>query len=196
MAAYNATRPVPIVATTEYQAVAAARTAAGLPSFAATAPYEYIFTGAIYLNKYNAMKLTATDTFKYTPAPVCTTSATCLVLLTQQRQGTSGGLVTSTPGQAISAYVESKAIQELFDADYGRMNATLGVELPFTSVNNQTTVPSLCRSRNGDHCAGRDAVLEDHAQRCGLPPGAFPFVERPGHQPRGLGRHDQATTTR
>jgi|GEM_PF-266079 len=141
MAAYNATRPVPIVATTEYQAVAAARTAAGLPSFAATAPYEHIFTGAIYLNKYNAMKLTATDTFKYTPAPVCTTSATCLVLLTQQRQGTSGGLVTSTPGQAISAYVESKAIQELFDADYGRMNATLGVELPFTSVNNQTTVP-------------------------------------------------------
>jgi FtsP/CotA-like multicopper oxidase with cupredoxin domain len=34
-----------------------------------------------------------------------------------------------------------KAIQELFELDYGRMNATLGVELPFTNGNNQTTVP-------------------------------------------------------
>jgi FtsP/CotA-like multicopper oxidase with cupredoxin domain len=34
-----------------------------------------------------------------------------------------------------------KAIQELFETNYGRMNATLGVELPFTNSNNQTTVP-------------------------------------------------------
>src|SRR5512141_525328 len=34
-----------------------------------------------------------------------------------------------------------KAIQELFDADYGRMNATLGVEMPLTNFLNQTTVP-------------------------------------------------------
>ncbi len=34
-----------------------------------------------------------------------------------------------------------KAIQELFTLDYGRMNATLGVELPFTNFNNQTTIP-------------------------------------------------------
>jgi FtsP/CotA-like multicopper oxidase with cupredoxin domain len=33
-----------------------------------------------------------------------------------------------------------KAIQELFDP-YGRMNATLGVELPFTTANIQTTLP-------------------------------------------------------
>jgi len=33
-----------------------------------------------------------------------------------------------------------KAIQELFDP-YGRMNATLGVELPFTSSQTQTTLP-------------------------------------------------------
>jgi FtsP/CotA-like multicopper oxidase with cupredoxin domain len=37
--------------------------------------------------------------------------------------------------------LEAKAIQELFELDYGRMNATLGVELPFTNSNNQTTVP-------------------------------------------------------
>jgi FtsP/CotA-like multicopper oxidase with cupredoxin domain len=34
----------------------------------------------------------------------------------------------------------SKAIQELWDM-YGRMNATLGVELPFTTNLNQTTIP-------------------------------------------------------
>jgi FtsP/CotA-like multicopper oxidase with cupredoxin domain len=34
-----------------------------------------------------------------------------------------------------------KAIQELFTLDYGRMNATLGVELPFTNFFVQTTIP-------------------------------------------------------
>jgi len=34
-----------------------------------------------------------------------------------------------------------KAIQELFTTDYGRMNATLGVELPNTSATIQTTIP-------------------------------------------------------
>ena len=34
-----------------------------------------------------------------------------------------------------------KAIQELFTLDYGRMNATLGVELPFTTAVIQTTIP-------------------------------------------------------
>ena len=35
----------------------------------------------------------------------------------------------------------NKAIQELFEPVYGRMNATLGVELPFTSATIQTTIP-------------------------------------------------------
>ncbi len=35
----------------------------------------------------------------------------------------------------------SKAIQELFEVNYGRMNATFGVELPFTNVTVQTTIP-------------------------------------------------------
>jgi FtsP/CotA-like multicopper oxidase with cupredoxin domain len=34
-----------------------------------------------------------------------------------------------------------KAIQELFDLDYGRMNATLATELPTVNFTNQTTVP-------------------------------------------------------
>ncbi|MCX5883754.1 MAG: multicopper oxidase domain-containing protein, partial [Deltaproteobacteria bacterium] len=37
--------------------------------------------------------------------------------------------------------LKPKAIQELFETNYGRMNATLGVELPFTNANNQTTIP-------------------------------------------------------
>lgn len=36
--------------------------------------------------------------------------------------------------------MQTKAIQELWDP-YGRMNATLGVELPFTNNNIQTTIP-------------------------------------------------------
>jgi FtsP/CotA-like multicopper oxidase with cupredoxin domain len=37
--------------------------------------------------------------------------------------------------------LQPKAIQELFETTYGRMNATLGVELPNTTGVNQTTVP-------------------------------------------------------
>jgi FtsP/CotA-like multicopper oxidase with cupredoxin domain len=43
-------------------------------------------------------------------------------------------------GVSVSMTPLSKAIQELFDP-YGRMNATLGVELPFTSALTQTTIP-------------------------------------------------------
>ena len=41
----------------------------------------------------------------------------------------------------ITIPLQPKAIQELFELDYGRMNATLGVELPFTNFNTQTTLP-------------------------------------------------------
>jgi hypothetical protein len=37
--------------------------------------------------------------------------------------------------------LQPKAIQELFDPDYGRMNALLGVEVPNTTGLNQTTIP-------------------------------------------------------
>ena len=44
-------------------------------------------------------------------------------------------------GSLITPYLEPKAIQELFELDYGRMNATLGVELARTNFNIQTTIP-------------------------------------------------------
>ena len=37
--------------------------------------------------------------------------------------------------------LKSKAIQELFDPIYGRMNAILGLEIPLTNFTNQTTIP-------------------------------------------------------
>jgi len=74
--------------------------------------------------------------------------------------GPYSATITDVPGQNLSAIqstsltftpigetssipilMKSKAIQELFETNYGRMNATLGVELPFTNANNQTTIP-------------------------------------------------------
>ncbi len=52
----------------------------------------------------------------------------------QPSQGRGGSAV-------IGQYLEPKAIQELWEMDYGRMNATLGVELPYTNINIQTTIP-------------------------------------------------------
>jgi len=45
---------------------------------------------------------------------------------------------SSTP---LTMGLKPKAIQELFEVEYGRMNATLGVELPNTSATTQTTIP-------------------------------------------------------
>jgi hypothetical protein len=57
----------------------------------------------------------------------------------------SGGGTPATPASAtVAAPVTQfapKAIQELFTLDYGRMNATFGVELPFTNFFTQTTIP-------------------------------------------------------
>ena len=136
LAAYVATQPKPVVPTPEYAPMG------GAMGFATTAPLEHIYTGSIYLNKYNALTFpAAADLFNYTPAPVCSTTATCLTALTNIRSGANSGMVQSKVGLPVSAYVESKAIQELFETDYGRMNATLGVELPFTNVTIQTTIP-------------------------------------------------------
>ncbi|MEI7833065.1 MAG: fibronectin type III domain-containing protein [bacterium] len=52
--------------------------------------------------------------------------------------------LTFTPiGSTTSVTIDmkSKAIQELFELDYGRMNSTLGTELPLTNFLTQTTIP-------------------------------------------------------
>ncbi|WP_197084191.1 multicopper oxidase domain-containing protein [Desulfovibrio sp. TomC] len=65
--------------------------------------------------------------------------------------------LTFTPkGSAIpvTIYFKSKAIQELFEVNYGRLNATLGVELPFTNGQNQTTIPLGYAEPTPDHVTG------------------------------------------
>jgi len=53
--------------------------------------------------------------------------------------GGSGAAATATLIKTMN--MESKAIQELFELNYGRMNATLGTELPLTNFFTQTTIP-------------------------------------------------------
>jgi FtsP/CotA-like multicopper oxidase with cupredoxin domain len=58
-------------------------------------------------------------------------------------QATASSTLSSnaTGGSTVRLDADPKAVQELFEMDYGRMNATLGVELPFTNSLNQTTLP-------------------------------------------------------
>ena len=65
-------------------------------------------------------------------------SAPTVTLVGGDGVGASATVLTSAT-QTVA--VQNKGIQELFDNDYGRMNATFSAELPFTSVLSQTTVP-------------------------------------------------------
>ena len=55
--------------------------------------------------------------------------------------GGGGTGAEATASVAVTMPLQPKAIQELFTLDYGRMNATLGVEIPSTNGTNQTTIP-------------------------------------------------------
>ena len=107
-------------------------------------------------------------------------------------------------GLASPVPLQPKAIQELFDTDYGRMNATLGAELPYTNITTQTTIPLmyidppteiLLPSAAGaplESPLRRHPALEGHAQRGGHPLHPLPPVRRAARQPGRLGRRDQA----
>jgi len=101
---------------------------------------------------FNAAPLTAAlpNLFKTTqPAPIVPESAYNTVYGASypntyvRIQDTSINFTPANPaGPALTNFpLQPKAIQELFELNYGRMNATLGVELPFTNGGNQTTVP-------------------------------------------------------
>lgn len=136
-ALHGATQPLPVIVQPRY--------AGAFPAAAnATETIARINTGSIYLGKYNGLTFKTPEAIKYTAVPqvtlangttsACTTPANCAANLKQ-------GQATAIAGATVTAYVESKAIQELFEPTYGRMNATLGVELPFTSSLTQTTIP-------------------------------------------------------
>lgn len=131
-ALHGATQPLPVIVQPRY--------AAAFPTAAnAAETIARINTGAIYLGKYNGLTFKTPEAITYTAVPqvagkACTTPANCAANL---RIGQSNALA----GATVTAYVESKAIIELFEPTYGRMNATLGVELPFTSSLTQTSIP-------------------------------------------------------
>jgi len=52
-----------------------------------------------------------------------------------------GGTGAKASAVGVNMDLQPKAIQELFDPNYGRMNATLGVEVPNTNIITQTTIP-------------------------------------------------------
>ncbi len=70
------------------------------------------------------------------PAPYTAADETYSLIQDTNLTFTPVGSVTP-----ITVEMKPKAIQELFEMDYGRMNSTLGVELPFTNSRNQTTIP-------------------------------------------------------
>ena len=55
--------------------------------------------------------------------------------------GGTGATAYANLTNTITYNLQPKAIQELFTVDYGRMNATLGVELPNSNATIQTTIP-------------------------------------------------------
>jgi FtsP/CotA-like multicopper oxidase with cupredoxin domain len=57
--------------------------------------------------------------------------------LTYQPFNGTGGFAAQTITQPII----NKAIHELFESDYGKMNSILAAEIPMTNFNNQTTIP-------------------------------------------------------
>jgi FtsP/CotA-like multicopper oxidase with cupredoxin domain len=69
--------------------------------------------------------------------------ATPTITLTRAPGDTTGtgavAIATTTATQTVN--IINKAIQELFDPVYGRMNATLAVELPFSTALVATTIP-------------------------------------------------------
>jgi FtsP/CotA-like multicopper oxidase with cupredoxin domain len=102
----------------------------------------------------------ATPTITIAPPPGPGTAATATatvvggaiseIMITDPGWGyTAPPLVTITDATGVNATATAnlglpyiwKAIHELFELNYGRMNAILGTELPFTNFNTQTTIP-------------------------------------------------------
>jgi FtsP/CotA-like multicopper oxidase with cupredoxin domain len=105
-----------------------ASTVASPGLFVATQPTT-IVPEAAYNSAYNA-------TFPNTYASIQATNLTFTPIapLTFDQSCTA-----TSPAQC--GVLDQKTIQELFTLDYGRMNATLGVELPLTNFLTQTTIP-------------------------------------------------------
>jgi FtsP/CotA-like multicopper oxidase with cupredoxin domain len=120
---------VPFSLATLRTAFASTSTTPGV--FAQTQPTTIVPEPA-YNSAYNA-------SFSPTYASIQSTSLTFTPIQNLTFDNSCGG-----NGQANSPQCDvmgQKTIQELFTLDYGRMNATLGTELPNVNFQNQTTIP-------------------------------------------------------
>ncbi len=108
-------------------------------AFASTATTQGLFTStqpttivpeAAYNSAYNA---TFPNTYASIQANTLTFTPIAPLIFDQPP------CAATAPAQC--AVLDQKAIQELFTLDYGRMNATLGTELPLTNFLTQTTLP-------------------------------------------------------
>jgi FtsP/CotA-like multicopper oxidase with cupredoxin domain len=114
-----------------------ATTAAGPGVFAATQP-SIVVPEPTYNSTYNSTFPSKymgihDNNMTFTPIAPLTFEA----LLTPEP---STCTTVPVPPAQCGSY-NQKTIQELFTLDYGRMNATLGTELPLTNFQNQTTIP-------------------------------------------------------
>ncbi|HET7831331.1 MAG TPA: choice-of-anchor D domain-containing protein [Gallionella sp.] len=116
-----------------------------------TAP-QVVFNGGVDLSPAGIAAGNAAATAVATVDPK-TRMVTGIQLISGGAGYTSAPLITFVGGGGMGATasvktsltqslpIYNKAIQELFEPIYGRMNATLGVEMPFTNNVNQTTIP-------------------------------------------------------
>ena len=123
---------------------------------------SFTFAGGANYSSAPAVAVAAPPSSNCTPASLCTTATATAALaprvvanvtVTNGGSGYTGAPTVAfdppqIPGSTATATVSApnvpllpKTIQELFTLDYGRMNATLGVELPFTNFLTQTTIP-------------------------------------------------------
>jgi FtsP/CotA-like multicopper oxidase with cupredoxin domain len=114
-----------------------ASTAAGPGLFASTQPTT-IVPEPNYNSAYNASfppKYSGIGDNSMTFTPIAPLNFESLL-------GAEPSACTTTPTPPVQCGTfNHKAIQELFTTDYGRMNATLGTELPNVNFQNQTTIP-------------------------------------------------------
>ena len=93
-------------------------------------------------NAYQGLSFKSMQTLTYMKASnACATAATAANGTQNACRAQATATTVNAGGNVTNAFLETKTIQELFEPTIGRMNATLGLELPYTSAMVQTTIP-------------------------------------------------------
>lgn len=152
-AAFSATQPAPIVQVSPKPVYARISDTSLLPSGAATSIASInVTTGGTGYRSVPKVQFTGGGGTGAAATATVVRGVVTAVTITNPGSGyTSTPLISfiggrpTTPAIAVASLagalpLQPKTIQELFDP-IGRMNATLGVEVPFTSATVQTTIP-------------------------------------------------------